>query len=76
MNITVKFEFVMNAIDAQNLIDCINAARVAAMERALEYSTGQLSKTDIANKHWYEAHADYLRKLQAIVAAGSSLIDF
>jgi hypothetical protein len=72
----VKFEFVMNAIDAQNLIDCINAARVAAMERALEYSTGQLSKTDIANKHWYEAHADYLRKLQVIVAAGSSLIDF
>jgi hypothetical protein len=71
MNIMVKFEFVMNAIDAQNLIDCINAARVAAMERALGYSTGQLSETDIAN---YEAHADYLRKLQAIVAAGSSIL--
>ena len=69
----IKFEFVMNAIDAQNLIDCINSARVAAMERAMEYSTGPLSKTDIANKDWYNAHADYLRKLHAIVTAGSSL---
>lgn len=39
----------------------------------MEYSTEPMSRTDIANSDWYVAHADYLRKLQAIVTAGSSM---
>lgn len=69
----VKFEFVMEPIDAQNLIDCINSARCAAMERAITYLTKPMSRTDDTNANWYLAHADYLRKLQAIVTAGSSI---
>lgn len=70
----VKFEFVLTPIDAQNLIDCINSAHCAAMERAMTYSSRPMSRTDDANANWYAAHADYLRKLQAIVTAGSTIV--
>lgn len=74
MNNMVKFEFVMEPIDAQNLIDCINSARCAAMECAMTYQTRPMSRTGDANVNWYAAHADYLRKLHAIVTAGSSIV--
>jgi len=73
----VKFEFVLNDVDASNLISILNDEKVRAMVKAEEYdraSAQSRSKTDIANRDWYEGHAEYLEGLKQKVLAGNTRV--
>jgi hypothetical protein len=75
----VKFEFVLNDTDASNLISILHDRKVDAMKRAEEYDrlfeSGTRSKANIANRDWYEGHAEYLEGLKQKILAGYSRVE-
>ena len=70
----IKFEFTLSDIDAQNLIDCINTAKVTAMETSASFIKESMTNVDETNMHWYKDHAEYLDGLKQQVTHGSTRI--
>lgn len=69
----VHFEFILDDVDASNLIMILNDAKVEAQVTASEYS---LDKTKVgrANADWYKGYAEYLGNLLQKVSQGGKKI--
>lgn len=70
----VKFEFVLNDVDASNLISILHDEQVRALARAREFIKPQMTEVDQANCDWYNGHADYLQGLKEKVLAGNTRV--
>lgn len=70
----VKFEFVLNDVDASNLISILHDEKVRALVKAQEFIKPQMSKVDRANMDWYNGHAEYLEGLIQVVLTGNTRV--
>lgn len=69
----VHFEFMLDDVDASNLILILHDAKVEAQVKSSEYS---LDKTKVgrANADWYMGHAEYLDSLLQKVSQGGKKV--
>ena len=68
---TVRFEFELGDVDAENLLDILHSEYT----RTLLKQQGAMVKSQTAEAGWYSRHAEYIAQLKAKVAAGSSRAD-
>ena len=68
---TVRFEFEMSDVDAENLLNVLQSARTRAMADAGRC----LAKGDEGLAGWLNQHADYLAELKNTVATGSTRVE-
>ena len=70
----VKFEFVLNDVDASNLISILQDEKARALARGMDFIKPEMSKADQANLDWYNGHAEYLEGLKQKVLAGNTRV--
>lgn len=71
----VKFEFILDDVDAENLISIIDNARQHAERDAFKFESQHPTQVSEANATWYRRHAVYLGELKQKITAGSSRAD-
>lgn len=71
----VKFEFILDDVDAENLISIINEARHRAQRDAVKFEAQHPTQVAEANAAWFRRHAVYLGELKQKITAGSSRAD-
>ena len=73
---TIHFDFTMSDIDAANLIDIISCEANNARLHAFKYNAlKEPTRADVANRDWYNGHAEYLDNLKKIVLDGNKRVD-
>lgn len=60
----IKFEFILNDVDASNLIRILHNEYVRTKEMSTDYGD-----------KWYSEHADYLQSLKEKVLAGNKQVE-
>lgn len=65
---TVRFEFELSDVDAENLLDILHSQYT----RTLLNQERAMVKEQTAEAGWYSRHAEYIAQLKAKIAAGSS----
>ena len=68
---TVKFEFVLNDVDATNLIDILQSAKTKALVEAGKC----LVNNNQSGSNWYNSHADYIEEIKQKVLAGNTRVE-
>lgn len=71
---TVKFEFTVSDVDAENIIGIMREAALKAQLAVDRYTDPHLSATDQANRAWWIAHHKYLSALADRMAAGTTRV--
>lgn len=75
----VKFEFILNDVDASNLINILQDEQTRALDKGNEYMAAVRQRAGNhqvaqANANWYYGHAKYLEELKQKVLAGNTRV--
>ena len=68
---TVKFEFTLSDVDAENMIDMFNMHKNKMLFKAVSF----LAKNDNQMADWYNRQADYVEELKQKILAGNTRVD-
>ena len=68
---TVKFEFTLSDVDAENMIDIFNMHKNKMLFKAVSFIT----KSDDQMADWYNRQADYAEELKQKILAGNTKVD-
>lgn len=71
---TVKFEFTVSEVDAENIIGIMREAALKAQLAVDRYTDTHLSATDQSNRAWWIVHHKYLTDLADRMAAGTTRV--
>lgn len=71
---TVKFEFTISDMDAENILGILQDAATNARYKAQLFISKNMTETDQSCVDCFNNHADYLVKLRTEMAAGSTRV--